>query len=74
MAFGILTAASQRRPLLPIANSVNVPEVALPTQLKARTLITLPPVSVSKVITTSPWVRFGTAGHAGLGSLDWLNS
>ena len=70
IVFGILTAAFQSTPWLPNGSSVKSPEVELPTHLNARTRMTLPPKSVSNVITTSPSVLFGRSGQTGFGSVD----
>src|SRR5712691_11839322 len=74
IVLGMLTAPSQRAPWLPSASSTKLPLTASPCHLNARTAIVLPPLSVSNAIRTSPGVRFGSAGQAGFGAVDWLNS
>ena len=70
----MLTAASQSEPWLPTWSWVQLPLTASPCHVNARTAIVLPPLSVSNATRMSPGVRLGSAGQAGLGWVDLLNS
>src|SRR5207245_10864556 len=74
IVLGMLTAASQSTPWLPTWSCAQVPLTASPCHPNALTAIVLPPLSVSNATRMSPAVRFGSAGHAGFGWVDLLNS